>query len=74
MATSPSGGASRGGYSWTLTTVNTMSNAKPQASLTQYLAAGVYRAHRQDVRGGVEHRNFRRSNYFGQAHRHRGGG
>lgn len=61
MATTP-GGASRGGFSWTLTTKNLMANPpERQPSLSQCLAGGVYGAHRNSQSGIVDARNFRRS-------------
>ena len=39
----------RGGWSWTLTTVNLMNNPGPQGSLSEDLRYGAFIAHRQFV-------------------------
>jgi len=51
----------RGGFKVTVQTVNLMADPLPQPSLSEGLALGVGKAHRQDVNGGVEFRNFRRT-------------
>jgi hypothetical protein len=54
------GPGARGGWSYTLQTVNLMEDPREQFSLTEGLARGVGGAHRQQVHGGPEFRNYRR--------------
>jgi hypothetical protein len=51
----------KGGWKNPLLTVNLMEDPLPQPSLTQGLRLGVGKAHRQQIHGGSEFRNFRRS-------------
>lgn len=51
----------RGGWSYTLPTENILKDPRPQPSLSEGLRLGVGKAHRQQVHGGDEFRNFRRS-------------
>ena len=74
MATSLSGGAQRGGWSWTLTTKNVMQDPQPQPSLSEDLRLSAGLAHRRQIYSGPEFRSYRRSNPLGLAHRHRGDG
>jgi hypothetical protein len=55
------GSTTRGGGSWPLLTVNTMIDGQPQPSLSESLALGTAKAHRQVTGAGAELRNFRRS-------------
>src|SRR4051812_30809808 len=72
-ATQGGAGAQRGGWGTTLITDNLMDDAMPQPSLSQGLMLGVGKAHRQQVHGGPEFRNYRRSSPFDQhGHRHVG--
>lgn len=64
----------RGGFGNTLVTENLMKDPESQASLSECLRLSVGQAHRNLQAGIPEARNFRRSNYFGQAHRHAGPG
>lgn len=72
MATSASGGAQRGGWSYTLKTQNLMKDPPAsQPSLSEGLRMGAFMAHRRvnmvaDVDPNVDNRNFRRSNPVGE--------
>lgn len=57
--------ASKGGWANPLTTVNLMADLHEQRSLSEGLRAGIGKAHRQQVHGGQEFRNARRSNPMG---------
>jgi hypothetical protein len=65
--------AGRGGWSTTIITENLMKDPREQPSLSQGLLLGVGKAHRRQVHGGPEFRNYRRSSYFDvHGHRHQG--
>jgi hypothetical protein len=63
---------SRGGFATSLLAGNLLSNPMPQPSLSEGLRLGVAGAHRQQVHGGPEFRNYRRSTPMGRKHRHGG--
>lgn len=56
------GSSSKGGWKVPLLTENLMEDLLPQPSLSEGLRLGVGKAHRQQVHGGNEFRNLRRSN------------
>lgn len=62
------GSGSRGGWSYTLPTVNLMEDPREQPSLSQALQQGVGKAHRQDVWAGPEYRNYRRTAALNRDH------
>jgi hypothetical protein len=59
------GTGSRGGFSHTVETVNTMADMKDQPSLSEGLRMGVAQAHRNLHTGLPECRNSRRANPLG---------
>ena len=53
-------GGFRGGWKPPLLTINLMADPLPQPSLSESLQLGAGKAHRQELNGGDENRNFRR--------------
>jgi len=56
----------KGGWSVTIQTVSLLADPLPQPSLSEGLALGAKKAHRQEVHGGNEFRNFRRTTPTGR--------